>query len=109
MQPRDCRSDLNSLALSNVNLNISGFGAVAQEGVRVWLAVDGHAGPSVGDDVDMGGVDVAVLFDEVRSDDGPKNFGGCDGVLFGENKDSVFDGVCGNDDAVVGFGVAANN
>jgi hypothetical protein len=62
----------------------------------------------VGDDVDMSGVDVAVFFDEVRSNDRPKNFGGCDGVLFGEDEDCVFDGVCGDDDAVVGFGVAVD-
>lgn len=109
MQPRDCGSDLNALALGNVNLDIAGFSAVAQEGVRMWLAVDGHAGPSVGDDLDMGGMDMAVFFDEVRSYNRPKDFGGCDGVLFGEDEDCVFDGVCGDNDAIVGFGVAADN
>ena len=108
MQPRNRRSDLNALALGNVNLNVAGFSPVAQEGVRVRFAVDSHAGPAVGDDVDMGGVDVAVFLDEVRSDDRSKDFGGCDGVLFGEDEDCVFDGVCGNDDAVVGFGVTAD-
>lgn len=108
MQSRDCRGDLEPLALSNINLDIAGFCAVAQEGVRMRFAVDGHAGPAVGDDIDMGGVDVAVFLDKVRSDDRPKNFGGCDGVLFGEDEDCVFDGVCGDDDAVVGFGVSIN-
>lgn len=107
MQSRDRRSDLNTLVFRNVNLDIAGFCAVAQEGVRVWLAVDGHAGPAMGDDLDVGGVDVAVFLDKVRSDDRPKHFGGCDGVLFGEDEDCVFDGVCGYDDAIVGFGVAA--
>jgi len=106
MQTRDRRGDLNALALGNVNLNVAGFSAIAQEGVRMRLAVDGHAGPAVGDDVDMGSVDVAVFLDEVRPDDRPEDFGGCDGVLFGEDEDCVFDGVCGDDDAVIGFGVS---
>jgi hypothetical protein len=62
----------------------------------------------VGDDVDMGGVDVAVFLDEVVSNNGSEYLGGCDGVLFGEDEDCVFDGVCGDDDAVVGFGVSAD-
>lgn len=60
----------------------------------------------MGDDVDMSGVDVAVFLDEVRPNNGSEDFGGCDGVLFGEDEDCVLDGVCGDDDAVVGLGVS---
>lgn len=76
--------------------------------MRVRLAVDGHAGPAVGNDIDVSGVYVTVFLDKVRSDDRPKNFGCCDGVLFGENEDCVLDGVCGNNDAVIGFRVAVD-
>lgn len=69
------------------------------------IAVDGHAVPAVGDDIGMGGVDVRVCLDEMRGEDGAEELGGCDGVLFGEDVDGVFDGVCGDDDAVVCFGV----
>lgn len=45
------------------------------------LAVDGHSGPSVHDDVDMGGVDVLVGFDEMVADYGGEELGRSDRVL----------------------------
>ena len=104
-QAADTRGDIHAGGLGHVDLHGAGLLAALDEGVRVWLAVDGHAVPAVGDDVGMGGVDVRVCLDEVGGEDGAEELGGCDGVLFGEDVDGVFDGVCGDDDAVVCFGV----
>jgi hypothetical protein len=87
-------------------LHVAGFLAVADKGVRVWFAIDVEAGPAVGDDVSMRDVDVLVLADEMGAKNGAKELRRCDGVLLGQNKDGILDGVCCDDDAVVGFGVA---
>lgn len=39
----------------------------------------------MGDDFDVGSVDMRVLFDEVRGDNGGEELGRCDGVLFGKD------------------------
>lgn len=70
------------------------------------FAVDVEAGPAVRDDVGMRDVDVLVLVDEMGTKNGAKELGRYDGVLLGQNKDGILDGVCCDDDAVVGFGVA---
>ena len=100
------RGDVNALALNDVDLDVAGLLAIAEEGVRVWLAVDGQASPAVGDDVDVGGVDVVVFGDEVVPEDGAEEFGGSDGVLLGGDVNGVFDGVGCDDNAVIGRGVA---
>lgn len=103
------RSDVHALALDDIDLHVAGFLAIPEEGVRVRLAVDGHTGPTVGDDVDMGGVDVVVLGDEVGSKNGTKELGRSDGVLLGSDVDGVLDGVGCDNHAVVGLGVAVVN
>jgi hypothetical protein len=62
--------DINALALHHVNLDIAGLAAFLDEGVGVRLAINVHAHPAVGDNVDVGSVDVTVLLDEVGSEDG---------------------------------------
>lgn len=98
--------DINALALDHVNLDIAGLAAILDEGVGVRLAINVHAHPAVGNNVNVGGVDVAVLLDEVVSEDGAEQLGGSNGLLLGGDVDSVLDGVGGHNDAVVGLGVA---
>lgn len=69
------------------------------------LAINDHALPAVGDDLDMRFVDVGVLFDEVVTEDGGEEFGRSDRVLFREDIDGVFLGVGGHDYGVVAAGV----
>ena len=107
-QVADARGDVHSLVaavLGHVDLHGADLLAAFDEGVGVGGVVDGHAVPAVGDDVGMGGMDVRVCLDEVGSENGAEELGGCDGVLSGEDVDGVFDGVCGHHDAVVCFGV----
>lgn len=61
--------DVDSLALNHVDLHVASLGARLDERVRVRLAVDVHAHPAVGDDIDVRRVDVAVLLDEVCAQD----------------------------------------
>lgn len=61
--------DVDALALDNVNLHVARLGARLDERVRVRLAIDVHAHPAVGHDIDMRRVDVAVLLDEVCAQD----------------------------------------
>ena len=60
------------------------------------------------DDLDVRGCDVRVSFDEVGAENGGKELRRCDGVFPCFDVDGVLHGVGGYDDAVVGFGVAAN-
>lgn len=99
-------ADVDALALDHVDLDVAGLGAVLDEGVGVGLAVDVHAHPAVGDDVDVGGVDVRVFLDEVGAEDGAEQLGRSHGLLLGSDVDGVLDGIGGDDDAVVGPGVA---
>lgn len=64
--------------------DVAGFGPVAEEGVRVGDAVEVDAGPAVGDDFDVGGVDVRVFGGEVGGDCGGEELRWGYGVLFGE-------------------------
>lgn len=70
------------------------------------LAVDVHAHPAVGDNLDVCGVDVAVLLDEMRTQDGAEDLRGGHGLLLGSDVDGVLNGVGSNDNAVVGLGVS---
>lgn len=105
-QAADTRFDINTDALCHIHLHGSGFLAVLDERVRVRLAVDVHARPSVGDDRGMGGVNVRVCLDEVGAKDRAEELRGRDGMLFGEDVNGVFDGVGCDDDAVVCFCVS---
>lgn len=106
LETDDGAAEVDSNALCDLCFDVAGVVSVAVEGVWVWLSVDGHACPAVGDDLDVGGGDVRVLLDEVGAEDGGEEFGGCDGVFFGFDVDGVFHGVGGYDDAIVGFGVS---
>lgn len=59
------------------------------------------------DDLDVCGMNVGVGLDKVVAENGSELLGRIDGVLFGENVDGLFLGVCSDDRAVVGFGVAS--
>jgi hypothetical protein len=106
VQAGNTRRDLDAFALSHIDLDISSFGAIAQERMRVRLAVDGHASPPMGYDADVGDVDVAVLFNKVRANNRAKELWRGHWVLFGQDKDGVLDRVCGNDNAVISLGVS---
>lgn len=102
----DLGADLDALILARDGLDYADLLAVAVERVRVRLAVDGHAGPAVLDNLNVCSVDVGVLLDEVVAEDGGKALGRVDGMLFCEDVDGLLLGVCGDDRAVVRFGVA---
>jgi hypothetical protein len=90
-------------------LDNTNFLAVAEEGVWVWLSINGHACPPVLDDLDVCGVDVRVGLDEVSSDNGCEELGGCDRVLLGEDVASLLLGVGGYDDRIVCRGIAGRS
>lgn len=69
-QSLDARADSDTNTALSGDLDIAGFGAVAEEGVRVREAVDDDAGPAVSDDLDVCDMYVGVLLDEVRGDNG---------------------------------------
>lgn len=90
-------------------LDVAGLLTVAVERVRVGLPVDGHAGPAVGDDVDVDGVDVGVLLQEVGAEDAGVELRGVDGVLLRLDVDGVLDGVGGHDHTIVGLSVTGGD
>lgn len=103
----DARADGDALAFAGRGLDDAGFGAVAEEGVRVRFAVDGHAGPAVLDHVDVGDVDVGVALDEVGGEGAGEHFRGVDGVLLGYDVGCLLLGVCGHDYGIVCLCVSA--
>jgi hypothetical protein len=105
-QSDNARADVDALAPRDLSLDVACLGAVAVEGVGVWLAVDAHACPAVGDHLDVRGADVGVGLDEVGAEDGGEEFGGCDGVFFGFDIDGVLHRVGGYYGAVVCFRVS---
>ena len=60
----------------------------------------------MGDDLDIGGGDVGVLFDEMGAENAGKELWGCDGILFGFDVDCIFHGISGYDDTIVGLCVS---
>lgn len=58
------------------------------------------------DDLDVGDGDVRVGVQKVLAEDAGVQLWGVDGVLLGLDVDCVFDGVCGDYDAVVCLGVS---
>lgn len=107
-QTFDTGVDRDSLALPCDCLDDSSLLTIAVEGVRVRLAVDGEPSPSMDNDVDVRGVDVAVGVDKVLAEDGSEQFRRRDRVLFGEDVAGLLLGVGSDDHRVVGFGVASN-
>lgn len=97
----DAALDRDALSLADNGLDGADILAVAHERVGVRLAVNGHARPLVGDDLDVGGMDVRVLRDEVGADNGGEKLGRSDGVLLRQHVDGVLLGVGGYDDGVV--------
>ena len=83
--------------------------AITQETVRMGLPIDVHPCPAMRDDTDMGSMDMRITVDEVGRHGGGEELGRGHGVLLGEDVDCVLDGVCGDDDAVVGAGVGGGD
>jgi hypothetical protein len=57
--------DINTSAFPDNSFDVASFSAVPVEGMRMWLAIDGHPCPAVSYDLDMGGVDVGIGLDEM--------------------------------------------
>jgi len=89
----NARLDGDALAASCDNLDSALVGTVAEERVRVGLAVDGHATPAVDGDLDMCDVNVAVSVDEVLTEDSSEELRRVDRVLFGKYVDSLLLGI----------------
>lgn len=70
------------------------------------LAIYGQPSPSVRDNLDPGGMDVLVLLNEMGSHNCTEKLGRRDRVLLGHDVDGVLHGICGYDDAIVGFCVS---
>lgn len=102
-QPSNAAVKRDAILAAHSSLDVPRLIAVLEEAVRVRLAIDRHPHPAVGDDLDVGDVDVGVLFNEVRAEDGGVELWRGDRVLLGNKVDGVLDGVCGDDDAVVGL------
>jgi len=108
-QSLDHRVDGDALALCDGGFDVAAFGAVADEGVGVWFAVDDHSCPAVNHDGDRRFVDVAVEGDEVGADDGGEELWRGDGVLLGEDVNCILDAVGGYDGGVVAMSVGDVN
>lgn len=102
----DLGADRRSLSLPCDCLDNADLFTVAIEGVRVRLAIDLHASPSVLNDLDVCGVNVGVAVDEVVANDRSELLRRIDGVLLGEDVGGLLLGVCCNDDRVVCLSVA---
>lgn len=66
----DTRPDIDALALRYVNLHVPGFGAVSQESMWMWTAVNVQTYPTVGDDIYVGNVYMFVGLDKVTAENG---------------------------------------
>ena len=64
-QAGDAADETDAILPGDPGLDVAGVLAVPPERVGMGFAVDGHAGPAVGDDLDVGYVDVGVLVEEV--------------------------------------------
>lgn len=97
----------DALAASCDKLDGALVGPVAEERVRVSAAVDSHATPAVNNNLDMCDMNVAVGIDKVLAKDGSEELRRVNGVLLGEDVDSLFLGIGCDDRRVVCLGVAA--
>lgn len=97
--------ELNASLAGDASFHVAGLVAVAVEAVGVGLAVDVDASPSVNDHLDVGGVDVGVLVEEVLAEVGGVKLRGVDGVLLGLDVNGVLDRIGSHNNAVVGLGV----
>lgn len=70
------------------------------------LAVNGHPCPSVGDNLDLGRMDMSVSLDKVGREDRGEELRWSYGMLFCHDVGSLFHGIGGDYNAVIGFGVA---
>lgn len=107
-QTRYPGANFDALSFDDIGLGYPGLVAIAEEGMRMWLAVDDHPCPSVDDDLDVSSVDVFVCFNKVRAEDGGEEFGGSDGILLGHDVGGILHGVCGDHNTIVCFGVSVN-
>ena len=73
------------------------------------LATYGQSSPSVGDNLDPGGMYVLVFLDEMGSNDCSEKLGRGDRMLLGHDVDGVLHGVCRHDNAVVCFCVSIHS
>lgn len=104
-QAADGAADGNARSARNNGLDVASLVAVLDEAVRVRLAIYVHASPAVSGDGDVGGVNVRIFGDEVRSQNRSEAFGRVDGMLLGHDEDGVLHRVRGDNDAVVRLGV----
>jgi hypothetical protein len=77
--------------LRDLGLNCANFGAIAVEGVWVWLSVNCHSCPSVCDHADVRGVDVCIFLDKVSAQVAGIELRRSDWVLFSLDVNGVLD------------------
>jgi hypothetical protein len=97
----------DALALSCDRLDNAKLLTVTVERVWVWLAIDVDAGPSVLDDLDVGGMDMWVCRNEVVTDNGSELLRRINWMLLGKNIGGLLLGVGCNDNRVICLGVTA--
>ena len=102
----DPAADINASPFSDDSFDVARLSAVSVERVRMWLAINGHSGPTVGYDLDMGGVDMTIGFDKVGAEYTCEKLGRSDWMLFGFYIDSILHRVSGDYNAVVGSGIS---
>lgn len=108
-ESRDGAGDVNAVLAADTGLDVARLAGILDEAVGMRLPVDIHPVPSVGDDVDVGHMDVAVLLDKVIAQDRGKPLRWIDGMLLGGDEDGVLNGVGGHHDTVVGVGIGSLN
>jgi hypothetical protein len=60
----------------------------------------------VNNNVNVGGMYVFVLLDEMGSDNGSENFWLADCMLLGKDENGIFNRVCGNNGSIICFCIA---
>lgn len=105
----DGAGDVNAIPAADANFGVASLAGILDKAMGMGLAVDVHSNPPVGDDLDVGNVDVAVLLNEMLAQERGKPFRWIDGMLLGHDEDGVFDGVGGDYDTVIGVRVRGGN
>lgn len=82
-KPRDRGPNVDSLGFAHRGFDIPGLGAVPQKGVRMGLAIYNHPCPTVGDNFDVGRMNVLVRLNEMGSNNCSKQLRRRDWMLLG--------------------------